>query len=92
VLEVKNYGSTAMDPFCADSSAVLLDVNDRNYEPVNTLDINEWVCDTGVAPGFKEQVNLAFQVPKGFKLGGLVLWNSESSDYDGGQSNIAVLP
>lgn len=92
VVEVKNYGQTAMDPFCADESAVLLDEQDRNYEPVSTSDTNDWVCLDGVKPGFKEQAVLAFQVPKDFKLGGLVLWNGESSDFDGSQSNIAVLP
>jgi hypothetical protein len=92
VVEVKNYGAQAMDPFCIDEGAVLLDENDRNYKPINTSDLNDWVCLDGVAPGFKATTTFAYQVPKSFKLGGMVLWNTESSDYDGEQSDIVVVP
>jgi hypothetical protein len=91
-LQVKNFGQTPADPLCGDGGAVLLDINDRNYHPVDAIDTNENVCLDGIAPGFNEQYVLAFKVPRRFQLGGLVLWNSDSEDYSGEESNVAVLP
>jgi hypothetical protein len=32
---VKNNGETAVDPFCGENSAALLDRNDRNFQPLD---------------------------------------------------------
>jgi hypothetical protein len=94
VVQVKNFGQTAADPFCGSGSAVLLDVQDRNYEYEDPIGggTNEWICGDGVAPGFNAQATLGFKVPRSFRMGGLVLWDGESSDFDGSESNLLVLP
>jgi hypothetical protein len=94
VLEVTNFGDVAADPFCGGGSAVLLDVDDRNYEYESPIGGggNDWICDTGVAPGFNAQATLGFKVPPSFRMGGLVLWDGESSDIDGAESNLVVVP
>jgi hypothetical protein len=94
VVQVKNLGDVKADPFCGSGGAVLLDVNDRNYEYEDPIGggSNDWICDTGVAPGFNAQATLGFKVPGSFRMGGLVVWDSDSSDYDGSESNLVVVP
>jgi hypothetical protein len=95
VVQIKNFGQTAADPFCGGvGGAVLLDINDRNYEyedPVGASG-NDWICLDGVAPGFTAEATLGFKVPRSFRMGGLVLWDTDSSDYDGSESNLVVVP
>ncbi len=93
-VEMTNYGKTSMDPFCGSSGAVLLDLAERNYE-LDTeamLEMGAPFCDGGVAPGFTEQVTLPFKVPTRFKMGALILWNSDSADSDGEESELIVEP
>jgi len=95
-LTYKNNTQTPLDLMCGGASGVvLLDDEDRNYDPVEDLlelQGNEEVCGEEVQPGFKTNVVLAFQVPKGRKVAGLVLWNTEAEDdYDGDQSQVVVL-
>jgi hypothetical protein len=94
VVQVKNLGDVKADPFCGGGSAVLLDINDRNYEYEDPIGGggNDWICDTGVAPGFNAQATLGFKVPRSFRMGGLVLWDGDSSDFDGSESNLVVVP
>jgi hypothetical protein len=94
-LEVKNFGDVKADPFCGGvGGAVLLDEQDRNYEYEDAVGAagNDWICLDGIAPGFTAQAILGFKVPRSFRMGGLVLWDSESSDFDGSESNLLVLP
>jgi hypothetical protein len=95
VVEVKNLGGVPADPFCGGGSAVLLDAQDRNYEYEDLIAVggpNEWICGDGIGPGFNAQAVLGFQVPRSFRMGGLVLWDGESSDSDGTESNVVVVP
>jgi hypothetical protein len=94
VVQVKNLGDVPADPFCGSGSAVLLDINDRNYEYEDPLGAsgNDWICDRGIAPGFNAQATLGFKVPRSFRLGGLILWDGDSTDFDGSESNVAVVP
>jgi hypothetical protein len=95
VIGVKNFGDVKADPFCGGAGgAVLLDEQDRNYEYEDPLGAagNEWICLDGIAPGFNAQATLGFKVPRSFRMGGLVLWDSESSDFDGEESNLVVVP
>jgi hypothetical protein len=97
VLTVKNNGQTKIDPFCGGASGVvLLDERDRNYEAEdNVLDIagNDWVCGDGISPGFKDDVTLAFEIPRRAEVGGLVVWNSDAeNDYGGDVDQILFTP
>jgi hypothetical protein len=93
-LTIKNNGQVPVDPFCGGASGVvLLDERDRNYEAEdNVLDIagNDSVCNDGVAPGFKDTVTLAFEIPRKAEIGGLVVWNSEAEDDSDGQRDQIV--
>ena len=73
---------------------MLLDAQDRNYPYEDVLGGggNDWICLDGVAPGFNAEATLGFKVPNSFKMGGLVLWDGDSSDYDGNESNLIVIP
>jgi hypothetical protein len=96
-LTYRNNTQTPVDLLCGGASGfVLLDEDDRNYEPVDDLlDLagNDEVCSENVQPGFRSQVVLAFQVPRGRRVGGLVMWNSEAEDdYNGQATQVLVLP
>jgi hypothetical protein len=90
----KNNMQVPADLFCGGASnAILLDADQRNFQAMdNMLDIagNE-ICGEDVQPGFKQQVTLAYQVPKGTPIAGLVIWNPEAEgDSSGEVSNIFV--
>jgi putative hemolysin len=90
-MEVQNAGKKAIDPLCGGGSGfVLLDQNDRNFDPLDKLlDINDNVCGDGIQPGFKSTYVMAFRLPAGSHIGGLVVWNSDASDdYDGGKTEL----
>jgi len=96
-LTYKNNMQAPIDLLCGGGQGfVLLDEDDRNYEPVNDLtDIaeNGEVCLEEVQPGFKSDVVLAFQMPRRAEIGGLVVWNPEAEDdYDGTASQLIFLP
>lgn len=82
---VTNNGDTSVDPFCGGTGAVLLDEADRNFDPLSQVQISipgNTICGDGIQPGFKARYTLAFQIPKSATVGALVLWNSNSVDYD----------
>lgn len=89
-IEVKNNGDNDIDPLCGGGNGfVLLDQNDRNFDALdNLLDINDNVCGDGIQPGFKSSYTLAYRLPAGSKIGGLVVWNSDADDYDGEESEL----
>jgi hypothetical protein len=90
-LEVKNVGDNDIDPLCGGGSGfVLLDQNDRNFDPLDKLlDINDNVCDDGIQPGFKSTYTIAYRLPAGATIGSLVVWNSDADDdYDGQKSEL----
>jgi hypothetical protein len=92
-LTYKNNTSDGIDPFCGGRSIVLLDRDERNFDPIdNYIDIagNE-ICGDELQPGFKRSVTIAFQIPRDSKTLGVVLWNGESDDdYSGELSNVFV--
>jgi hypothetical protein len=89
-VEVKNNGNNDIDPLCGGGNGfVLLDQDDRNFDPLDSLlDINDNVCGDGIQPGFKSTYTIAYRLPAGSKIGGLVVWNSDADDYDGEESEL----
>jgi hypothetical protein len=90
-LTIQNAGQTAIDPLCGGAGGfVLLDANDRNFNPLDkSLDINSNVCDDGIQPGFKSSYTLAFRLPSGSQVGGLVVWNDDAEDdFDGQKTEL----
>ncbi len=83
-LSYKNNMQVPIDLLCGGGQGfVLLDENDRNYRPIDSLlelEGNDEVCGEDVQPGFKADVVLAFQMPKRSDIGGLVMWNTEAED------------
>ena len=74
---------------------VLLDQAERNFLPLDNpiLDINSNVCDEGISPGFKSSYRLAYRIPNGSKISGMVVWNADDEDdYDGEISELLFLP
>jgi hypothetical protein len=89
----KNNMNKSASIFCGGGSALLLDQNGRNFDPIdNQIDIaGNGLCDD-VQPGFKQTVTLAFQMPKDSNTTELVLWNDDAEDdFDGEQSDVRVL-
>jgi len=94
-LTYKNNMDVPIDLLCGGGHGfILLDENDRNFQPMDVLlDINDNVCGEDVQPGFKTSVTLAFRMPRGAKIGGLVIWNGEAEDdFSGEVSQLIVLP
>jgi zinc-ribbon domain/Domain of unknown function (DUF4352) len=94
VVRWKNNMSKSADIFCGGSSAILLDQNDRNFDPIDDqIDIaGNNICGEDVQPGFTQTVTLAFQMPKDSNTAALALWNSDSEDdYDGQQTDVIVV-
>jgi hypothetical protein len=92
VVTWKNNTSKSESIFCGGGSAILLDQNARNFDPIDDqIDIaNNGLCDD-VQPGFKQTVTLAFQMPKDSNTTELVLWNDAAEDdFDGSQSDVRV--
>lgn len=87
----KNNTNAPLDIFCGQEPAILLDQDQRNFQPRDvTLDIagNE-TCGDELQPGFKQSVTLAFQIPADSKTLGLILWNKDAEDdFDGSSSSI----
>lgn len=81
VVVAKNNTDRGVDPFCGGSSAVLIDADQRNFEPhQDSLSIkgnNEGYCGGNIQPGFKATVRLAFTTPKGTDVSGIALWNGD---------------
>jgi hypothetical protein len=93
VVRWKNNTQKSQDIFCGGGSAILLDQDSRNFDPIdNQIDIaGNNICDD-VQPGFTQTVTLAFQMPKDSNTTELVLWNGDSEDdYDGKQTDIRVM-
>jgi hypothetical protein len=94
VVTWKNNMDDGADIFCGGGSAILLDQNERNFDPIDDqieISGNE-MCGGDVQPGFKQTVTLAFQMPKNSNTTELVLWNSDAEeDYDGEQSDVRVM-
>ena len=94
-VEVKNAGKQAIDPLCGGGSGfVLLDQADRNFNALDKLlDINDNVCGDGIQPGFKSTYTIAYRLPAGSQIGGLVVWNDDADDdYDGTRTQLAFTP
>jgi hypothetical protein len=82
-VKATNMGSTAVEPFCGDSGAVLGDPSHRNWE-INgdqTLSIegsnDTSICDD-LQPGLPAQIALVFDVPKTANVTYIALWNSDT--------------
>jgi hypothetical protein len=56
-----------------DGPAVLVDENDRNYQPEDATSsgTNDWVCNTGVGPGFNVLERPRSQLSLGGEMGDL---------------------
>jgi hypothetical protein len=94
-LTIQNAGDKAIDPLCGGAHGfVLLDENDRNFDALDkTLDINDNVCGDGIQPGFKSSYTLAYRLPSGSQIGGLVVWNGDAEDdFDGQKTEIVFTP
>jgi hypothetical protein len=94
VVRWKNNMSKSADIFCGGNSAILLDQNDRNFDPIDDqIDIaGNNICGEDVQPGFTQTVTLAFQMPKDSNTTALALWNSDfEDDYDGQQTDVLVV-
>jgi hypothetical protein len=93
VVEVGNVGKTSNDTFCGGGGVVLIDTDDRNFQPIDITTTNSvdsvW-CAGGVAPGFTESVTLGFHVPKKSTPGELAFWDGESDDYNGDEHDVRV--
>jgi hypothetical protein len=64
---IKNGGKRKVDPYCGGGGAVLLDEEDRNYEPIAEvygIKGNTSVCGDGISPRFRDTLTLAFEVPE----------------------------
>jgi hypothetical protein len=88
VIMWKNNTDAPLDIFCGGEPAILLDQDERNFQPKDvTLDIagNE-TCGEELQPGFKQTVTLAFQMPRESSTYGLGLWNSGSEDDPSGDT------
>ena len=91
----KNNTSVPVDVFCGGGSSVLLDADQRNFQPKDGyIDIaGNDVCGNEIQPGFKSNVTLGFEMPDDAQIGGLVLWNgSDESDSTGEASNVVFTP
>jgi hypothetical protein len=94
-MEVKNNGDDEIDPLCGGGHGfVLLDQKDRNFDPLDKeIEINDNVCSDGIQPGFKSSYVMAFRLPAGAKIGGLVVWNDDAEgDFSGEQSELLFTP
>jgi hypothetical protein len=84
VIAMKNQGSTGVDPMCGGGSAVLIDTDQRNFEPItDSISIkgnNAGFCGGNIQPGFKATVTLGFYVPKETEIAGIAVWNGDSED------------
>jgi hypothetical protein len=92
-LTVKNGTKSAIDPLCGGGNGfVLLDQDDRNFEPLDSLlDINNNVCGDGIQPGFKSSYTLAYRLPAGSKASALVVWNDDAEDdFSGDISQLVI--
>lgn len=85
----RNDGRTRADPFCGGGGVVLIDDQDRNFEPDTSnaiLIAGNKICE-GVQPGFRSTEQLPFVVPAGAKITDIAVWdNGEEDDYDGSRS------
>lgn len=95
-IKVKNLGSTATQPFCGGTGAVLGDPKHRNWEinDTQTLDIegtnSASICDD-LQPGLPATISLVFDVPKSVQITYMALWNGSSSGADpNGQTYVDV--
>jgi hypothetical protein len=79
-----NKTKTAADPFCGGQGAVLIDSEDRNFEPKSSEQISipgNDICED-LQPGFQRTDKLLFELPNSAKPGSIALWNSDSeTDY-----------
>jgi hypothetical protein len=94
-LTIQNAGDKAIDPLCGGAHGfVLLDENDRNFDALDkTLDINDNVSGDGIQPAFKSSYTLAYRLPSGSQIGGLVVWNGDAEDdFDGQKTEIVFTP
>jgi len=95
-VEIKNNGSTKVDPYCGGGGAVLLDEEGNNYEPISEVfgvKGNDSVCGDGISPGFRDTLTLPFEIPSDVEIGGLVLWNPEvEEDSDGEVDDLLFEP
>ncbi len=83
---VKNEGQTAQMPFCGGTGSVLIDTENRNFNPITnqyTVAGNDEVC-TDLNPGFKRTVKLVFEIPTAAKVSAVALWDAnEEGDFSG---------
>ena len=83
---VKNIGQTSSTPFCGASGTVLIDLDGKNYDPINSLYSiagNDALCEK-LNPGFKRSVRLVYEVPKNVTTHAIALWDTEENgDYNG---------
>lgn len=91
---VKNIGKVAVTPFCGGTGSVLVDHEDRNFQPIDqlySLAGNEDICGGELNPGFRATVDLAFEVPKDVVRDSIALWDpNEDGDYTGDASHVQV--
>jgi hypothetical protein len=93
VVRWKNNMDKSADIFCGGGGAILIDQNNRNFDPVeDQIDIaGNNICGEDVQPGFTQTVTLAFQMPKDSNTTELALWNGDAEDdFDGQQSDVRV--
>lgn len=82
-VKATNLGSTAVEPFCGDSGAVLGDPSHRNWEMNGdqTLSIegsnDTSICDD-LQPGLPAKIALVFDVPTAANITYIALWNSDT--------------
>lgn len=87
VVSMKNLGKVGKDPMCGGGGGVLIDPEDRNFEPhedsISIMGNDEGFCGGNIQPGFKATVTLAFEIPKGVRPAALALWSIDGDDYFG---------
>jgi hypothetical protein len=92
VITWKNNMSTPTDIFCGGGSAVLVDRDGNNYNPMDHLTdlAGNDICGDEVGPGFRRTDTLLFELPSKALTGSIALWNGSAEDDSQGDTYVSV--
>jgi hypothetical protein len=78
----ENRGKKALSPFCGGQGAILIDEDDRNFNPKSEIAVGRpgsKICDE-LQPGFKRTDVLVFEIPKSARENSIAVFDPNESD------------
>jgi hypothetical protein len=85
-IQFKNNTDRGVDPFCGGSSAILIDYDQRNFDPhqdsISIKGNDVGYCGENLQPGFRATVTLGFMVPSDTIIAGIAVWNGDLNNDD----------